>query len=65
MRDNYAAEEFAREKAAKELEKAVEDAVEKTLRETAAKMLTMGLSLKQVSQATGLSEEDVAKLKMN
>ena len=56
-RDNYAADEFAREKAAMEREKAVAGAKEEALREVAAKMLALGLSPEQISQATGLTDE--------
>ena len=64
LRDNYAAEEFAREKAAREREelarereKAIGEAVENALRETAAKLLAMGLSPEQISQATSLGKD--------
>ena len=62
LRDNYAAEEFAREKAAREREEFAREREAKALRQTAAKLLAMGLSPEQISQATGLSEEEIASL---
>ena len=69
LRDNYAAEEFAREKAAREREEFAREREEfarereaKALRQTAAKLLAMGLSPEQISQATGLTKEEIASL---
>lgn len=70
-RDNYAADEFAREKAALELEKSVaegraegraEGKAESQI-QIARNLLAMGLSPEQVAQGTGLKIEEVSKLK--
>ena len=45
------------------VEAAVKDATEKSRCETARNLLKMGLTAAQIAQATGLSEEEIIKLK--
>ena len=65
--DNYAADKFAREKAEEFAREMAEKEREKATRESqiqiARNLLAMGLSVEQVAQGTGLTIEEVSKLK--
>ena len=62
LRDNYAAEEFAREKAAREREEFAREREAKALRQTAAKMLAEGVEPDVVKRCTGLTVEEIKAL---
>ena len=79
LRDNYAADEYTREKQEEkmekfrqEMEKARAEALEKghaegraeEKKDTAAKMLAAGLDIDLISSITGLQKEEILKLKL-
>lgn len=60
---NYAVETAVEAAVKTATEKALSEGEAKKSLEIAKKMLVMGLSTEQIAQATGLSEEEIIKLK--
>lgn len=63
QRDNYAADEFAREKAEKEFAERLEKGLAEGKKTIATKLLSKGFPDKEVAEITGLSLKEVLALK--
>lgn len=68
LRDNYAADKFAREKALKEIaegrEKGRAEGRAEGILSVASNLIKMGLSTESITQATGLSPEEIEKIRL-